>query len=1348
MPGQKDFKEAFKELREIQARYKEIFEGSRDGFVIVNSSGQIINANKAYCDMLGYSLEELKQLENFYEITPEKWREWERCEIWEKRLLKQGYTGLYEKEYIRKDGTVFPVELQSYSVKNDAGEIEYLWGTARDISERKQTEEELRKSEAIVRNKLKAIIEPEGDIGTLNLADIIDVEELQTMMENLYIATNIGGAILDIAGNILASVGWQDICTKFHRVHPDTEKNCLESDLALASGVPAGTFKAYRCKNNMWDMVSPIEVGGKHLGNIYIGQFFFEDEHIDYELYRKQARQHGFDESEYLAALDRVPRLKKEKVNSVMSFYANFAEMLSSLSYSKIMLSRDNVQRKQAEKALKEKKDLLQRVFDSNLDLIALADLEGNFTLVGKSHEILGYDNDYLIGKNVMEFVHPEDVDIVHKEFSRFLQSGENRKVKYRYRRIDGEYLWFETVGTFLRDEKGGPEQILFNTRNITERKRAEENLKLKHNLLIFLMEVTGTHFNIIDTKYNIRDVDLAWQETYGDFKGRKCHEYFMGLKKPCPSCGLPKAFETKDIVVTEEFLPDENKYYEVHTIPFKNNQGEWLCSEFNIDITERKQSEETLKSNYALLHIAGETARFGGWSVDLEKNIATWSDAVADIHEVPHGYAPSVETGINFYAPEWHDKITQVFNDCARKGIPYDEEMEIITSKGKRLWVRTNGRAVRDENGKIIKVQGSFQDISEWKQAEKALKQREEHYRLLVNNMYEGIMQTTLDDEILFVNPRLCEMLGYREEELIGKTGYEVLLFEEDRQTAIEKNNLRTKKISDRYIIKLRRKDGSAVWTQISGSPVYDNNGKVTGTIGLITDITQLKETQKALIDSEERFKKLSSLTFEGITIHNNGICIDVNDSFCRLLGYERDEIIGKNLITAVVREDYHKLVKEKIVQFYAKPYEIIGIKKDGSEFPAEIVARDINWKGETIRVAAVRDVTERKQYELEIIAAKQKAEESDRLKSAFLANMSHEIRSPMNSIVGFANILKEPDLSHDERKEYVEIINGSSRQLLSLINDVIDISKIESGIFSLEKSRFSLAKVLSEIQKEFSLEAQKKNLDLKLNIDTSLKETDILADLTRFKQIFHNLIGNALKFTYEGFVEFGCNICNEGLCFYVKDSGIGISKDNFEIIFDRFRQIEDSSTRSFGGTGLGLAITKALVEKMDGSITVESTAGKGSVFSFVLPSSTTVKNETKKAESKSKSAGDLQKTKIKILIAEDEQTNYLLLKKIFAGDNYLLTRASNGAEAVELFKKEPFDIIIMDIKMPVMNGYEAAKRIREIDKDIPIVALTAYAMSGDREKALRAGCTDYISKPCYKDIVIKKVNNLMKQQ
>src|SRR6056297_2980588 len=282
-----------------------------------------------------------------------------------------------EVERYYSDGTLGWDAINATFIRDAQMNPVAIQGVSHDITKRKKAEEALRKSEATIRNKLNAIFEPEGNNETLNLADIVDTDELQAMMEDLFKTTKVGGAILDVCGKILVSTTMEDICAKFHRVHPDTAKNCMESDLALASGVPAGTFKAYRCKNNMWDMVSPIEIGGKHLGNIYIGQFFYQDEHVDYELFRKQARQYGFDEKEYLAALDRVPRLKRERVDRTMAFYSRLANMISLLSYTTIKLSRNMVRHQQKEEALKRSEENLRITLNSIGDAVISTDIDG-----------------------------------------------------------------------------------------------------------------------------------------------------------------------------------------------------------------------------------------------------------------------------------------------------------------------------------------------------------------------------------------------------------------------------------------------------------------------------------------------------------------------------------------------------------------------------------------------------------------------------------------------------------------------------------------------------------------------------------------------------------------------------------------------------------------------------------------------------------------------------------------------------------------------------------------------------------------------------------------------------------
>lgn len=402
---------------------------------------------------------------------------------------------------------------------------------------------------------------------------------------------------------------------------------------------------------------------------------------------------------------------------------------------------------------------------------------------------------------------------------------------------------------------------------------------------------------------------------------------------------------------------------------------------------------------------------------------------------------------------------------------------------------------------------------------------------------------------------------------------------------------------------------------------------------------------------------------------------------------------------------------------------------------------------KGIAILGVAI-DITETKNYEIELKTAKNKAEESDKLKTAFLANMSHEIRTPMNAIIGFSELLNDPDLMDDTRREFIGLIADNSRILLNLIEDIIDVAKIEAQQVKIVRASCQVNVILDELRDYYVKQLSKfphKSIEIVVEKSFASEDFSVITDPLRLRQILNNLIGNAIKFTDTGQVLIGyCLKDKETLEFFVQDTGIGLASEKKELIFERFRQAEESSTKEYGGTGLGLTISKRLIEMLGGKIGVDSKLQEGSRFYFTIPFRPTKEGlETKLFRPQSDKQDWSGKT---ILVAEDESSNFELIKATLHRTNVRLLRAENGKEAVDIcHNNKDINLILMDIRMPVMNGYEATRIIKATNQKLPIISLTAYAMSDDKDKSFNAGCDEYVAKPFNPIDLLEKISRYL---
>jgi PAS domain S-box-containing protein len=506
-----------------------------------------------------------------------------------------------------------------------------------------------------------------------------------------------------------------------------------------------------------------------------------------------------------------------------------------------------------------------------------------------------------------------------------------------------------------------------------------------------------------------------------------------------------------------------------------------------------------------------------------------------------------------------------------------------------------------------------------------------------------------------------------------------------------------------------------------------------------------------QAMKENELKYRELADMLPQSIyETDEDGNYTYVNRAWIKKFGYSPDEINKKkNIQETLISDNPEKAILDNKLE----STEFIGITKSGKEFPALVYSNKIQQGSQTIGTRGiVIDITERRKYVEALKREKAKAEQSDKLKSSFLANMSHEIRTPMNAIIGFSDLLASDELEDIERKEYIRHIRNSGELLLNIINDIIDIAKIEAGEVKIIEHDCNINDILQEsyLTHMDTLKRTKKDkyIDLKLKKGTS-NPFIIKSDPFRIKQILSNLISNAIKFTDSGEISFGYQFVNDGnIMFFVKDTGIGLPPDKVNIVFERFRQVEESSVRNYGGTGLGLSITKNLIELLGGKIWLKSEEKKGSVFYFTLP----VK-QLQFLNSQPTMGNPLNdnydwegKT---ILIAEDDESNFKVLKEFLNKTNVTLLRALDGQEAVTICNNNnDIDLVLMDIQMPRLNGYEATQLIKSKNPRLPIIAQTAYAMSGEKEKSVKAGCDDYISKPLDKKVLFSKISGMIFQE
>ncbi|HMK33496.1 MAG TPA: PAS domain S-box protein [Desulfomonilaceae bacterium] len=1196
-------------------------------FAVGYLDGTLGIVNKAYCDLVGYSADELKHIDWYNDLTPPEFRETGSRKL--KELTRDGKPVRFDQEYRRKDGTRVPVELLVHVASDARGKALYYYSFITDLTDRKAAEEALKESEARVRMKLDSILLPGGDIGNLDLGDVFDTQSIQILMDYFYDLTSIPLGIADLDGKVLAATGWQDICTKFHRVHPETSQHCLESDTVLSGGIEQGAFKIYRCKNNMWDVATPVYVGGKLLGNLFLGQFFFEDESPDYESFRAHARKHGFDEQQYMAALEKVPRWSKETVNAAMLFFTKLAHVLSTLSYSNIQLARSLAERERLVKTIQTSEAKYRLLADNISDVLWVLNLEtGRWDYMSPSVERLrGYTVRETLQQTLEQVMTPESHAYMQERIalrSELFVGGDSGSHAYsdelEQTCKDGTTVWTETVTRYARNGRNQL-TLLGISRDVTERKRAQELIRES------------------EQRYRVLFENMLEGFAY-------CRMIFTDGK------------------------PDDFVYLEVN---------------------------------------------------DAFGRLTGLSDVVGR-------KATEVMPGIRQFNPD----LFSIYGEVALTGKSRRFETYL---EAQGIWLSIS--VYSSKRNYFIAV---FDNITDHKRAEEALRASEEKYRATFNNAAVGIDLTDDQGRFLEVNHTLSDLLGYTQEELQELTILDVT-HPDDVETSRDKYNefIAGKNESYRFEKRYVRKDGEIVWANTSVSAIRNLQGKYRATVGVIADITKRRKAEEVRL----RLEKAVEQAAETIEITDaDGTILYVNPAFERTTGYSSQEAIGNNpriVRSGVHDEAFYRNLWKTISSGGVWSGHFINEKKNGGLFEEEATISPI--KDETGKianyVAVKRDVTKEVSLQKQLLQA-QKMEAIGTL----AGGIAHDFNNLLQVTLGYSELLLSEKRVDDKDYADLQKIYRAARSGAELVKSLLTFSrKLEP-----KPVPMNLNVHIGHVQ-QLLRRTIPKMIEIRFTLAQDLPRVN--ADPAQIEQILMNLALNSrdaiadrgsitIETANVTLDDEYCRLHQEAapghyVRLSVSDTGHGIDRDTMEHVFEPFFTTKDLGR----GTGLGLAMVYGIVKQHNGYISCSSDIGRGATFNVYLPAMTREPGRIT-VESQAMPASGTET----LLLVDDEKDVRDLGGRILARSGYKILNAANGKDALHMYERrtEQIDLVILDLIMPEMGGSRCLDELLKLDPQLKIIIASGFSAYDIIREVFQKGARGFVSKPFKaKDLLVQ---------
>lgn len=768
--------------------------------------------------------------------------------------------------------------------------------------------------------------------------------------------------------------------------------------------------------------------------------------------------------------------------------------------------------------------------------------------------------------------------------------------------------------------------------------------------------------------------------------------------------------------------------------------EGRWVTKVSVVarDITVLYQANVALQTSEELFRTLAENAPVGIFKLSPEGRITFVNHKWCDMTGMEGGLSP--ERHFDAIHPEDRCMAFKAWKKATQDHHDVSMELRYVTPFKGILWAAHKLTPVKSKDGSVSGFIGTLSDITPLKESHRRVEEGEKRYRILADNAPVGIFETDRDGAATYMNKRWYDITGITDN--VMGYGWIRAIHEDDRDMVIERWKTAVEQKREVQLhFRFRNPVSGTRWVIANALQFEDERGNVTGYIGTMSDITDLKEAQEKIIESEKLYRLLSTNARDLMTLHKpdeSATRVYVSPSAEEILGYETQELIGASPFDLVLPEDLTLAFNGFPGASTAGPHaaEFRVKRKDGRIIWLESYTQPFyDEKGMLIGFqSSARDVTQRKEFETSLKRAKESAEEATNAKSQFLSMMSHEIRTPMNGIIGLTNLLLAEGPRQDQL-EKLNLLKFSGDNLLHIINDILDFSKIEAGKVVLEQVDFSLRDLITNLHETFKTSASEKGISIETVISNEVPEV-VKGDPVRLGQILTNLLGNAVKFTNDGFVKLSVRLSgvDEDLNivhFSVRDTGIGIHPYEVERIFNSFSQGSSETTRKYGGTGLGLSITRRLLDLMQSSITVASKPNEGSEFSFNLPLRVGSSPAFAQPE-----AGETKATGGKVLLVEDNMVNQVVAENFLTRWGLLVDCARDGIEALAMITSKEYRMVLMDLQMPEMDGYEATRRIRAMKHDpyfgkVPIIALTASAMPDTRNKVIEIGMNDFITKP-----------------